>query len=252
MKKLGQWVEQKLGHQISRTTLRLLLKAAGLSWKKSKKVLAKADPGARAAFVIKFQAWYGQVCQGQLRLIYIDEVHLHQDLELGYRWSVKGEPDWVLSRCLPLQKRLNWYGAYDFSNGQCFIWHDDTCNGNNTIAFLTALLAWLGGDPNDVLIIWDGAPWHHHCTAVKDHLDQLGLAYEPLPAYSPDLNPIEGLWKWMREDLSQHHCFKHLYQLEFACFQFIDRINRDPEAIISRLWPRFSLDPSYEYALRSI
>ncbi|MCB0198496.1 MAG: transposase [Anaerolineae bacterium] len=26
----------------------------------------------------------------------------------------------------------------------------------------------------------------------------------PLPGYSPDLNPIEGLWKWMREEVTQH------------------------------------------------
>ena len=72
-----------------------------------------------------------------------------------------------------------------------------------------------------------------------------------LPSYSPDLNPIEGLWKWMREDLTQHHCYKYLYQLEHACLAFIERINLDPETIISRLWPKFELDPDYEKVLFS-
>lgn len=251
LKKLKQWVAQKLGRSISKTTLGNLLKAAGLSWKKSKKVLAKAAPQQRTAFIEQFQAWYEQVCRGQLRLIYLDEVHLHQDLELGYRWSIKGEADWVVSQCLPLQQRLNWYGAYDFSNGQCFIWHNGACNGDNTIAFLDQLKLWLGDDLSDVLIIWDGASYHHRCAEVKRHLDQLGLAFAPLPAYSPDLNPIEGLWKWMREDLTQQHCFKYLYQLERACLDFIDRINLDPQAIITRLWPKFALNPAYEAMLSS-
>ena len=39
LKKLRRWVEVKLAQRVSRTTLRTLLKQAGLSWKKSKKVL---------------------------------------------------------------------------------------------------------------------------------------------------------------------------------------------------------------------
>jgi transposase len=241
LKKLRQWVAQQMGHPISRTTLRTLLKAAGLSWKKSKKVLAKADPKERAEFVARFQAWYEQLCQGQVRLIYVDEVHVHQDLELGYRWSVKGEADWVVSHCPPLKNRLNWYGAYDFSSGQCFIWHNGACNGDNTIAFLDQLALWLGPTETETLIIWDGASYHNRCAQVQHHADTLGFCLVQLPAYSPDLNPIEGLWKWLREDLSQHHCFKYLYQLERACLDFIDRINLDPEAIITRLWPKFDL-----------
>ena len=251
LKKLRQWVEEKLERPISRSTLRTLLKAAGFSWKKSKKVLAKADPTARAQFVEEFQAWYAQVCRGELRLIYVDEVHLHQDLELGYRWSVKGEDDWVPSHCLSLDKRLNWYGAFDFTNGQCFLWHNGSCNGENTIAFLDQLLLWLGDDPSHTLIIWDGASYHSRCAEVQQHATQLGFTLASLPAYSPDLNPIEALWKWLREDLTQHHSFPYLYQLEFACREFIARINLDPLAIISRLWPKFSLDPDYEKLLFS-
>jgi hypothetical protein len=39
----------------------------------------------------------------------------------------------------------------------------------------------------------------------------------------------------MREELTQHHSYNYLYQLERACFDFIDRINLDPELIITRL-----------------
>ena len=132
---------------MSRTTLRTLLKQAGLSWKKSKKALGKANPKKRAEFVAEFQAWFEQVCQGQVRLIYIDEVHLHQDLALGYRWSSVGEADWVASHCPPLKNRLNWYGAYDFSHGQCLIWHQESCDSESTVAFLQHLALKWPADP---------------------------------------------------------------------------------------------------------
>lgn len=251
LKKLRHWLETGTGHRISRTTLRTLLKEAGLSWKKSKKVLGKANPEKRAEFVEQFQAWYGQVCEDKIRLIYIDEAHLHQDMDLGYRWSVRGEADWVPSYCPPLQNRLNWYGAYDFTNGQCLIWHQETCNSDNTVAFLQQLAQWKPDPDRQTVIIWDGAPWHNRASIVRLEAGRLGFKLIPLPAYSPDLNPIEGLWKWMREELSRHHCYRYLYQLEQACFDFINRINLDPNGIISRLWPKFELDPAYEKVLVS-
>ena len=69
LKKLRRWVEAKLGHRVSRTSLRTLLTQAGLSWKKCKKVLGKAKPEQRAAFVADFQGWFEQMGQGKLRLI---------------------------------------------------------------------------------------------------------------------------------------------------------------------------------------
>jgi len=252
LKKLRHWVGEKLQCSVSRTTLRTLLRDAGLSWKKSKKVLAKAKPEQRAEFVKKFQTWFEQGCQAQLRLIYVDEAHIHQDMASGYRWSACGEADWVASHCPSLKNRLNWYGAYDFSKGQCLIWHQDTCDSVTTVSFLKHLAQQWPPDPlQQTLIIWDGAPWHSRAACVRQAAETLGFTLIQLPPYSPDLNPIEGLWKWMREDLTQHHCYQYLYQLEYACLAFIDRINLDPDAIITRLWPKFDLDPEYEKLLFS-
>ena len=252
VKKLRYWVEKKLGHQVSRTTLRTLLTQAGLSWKKCKKVLSKAKPKQRAEFVAQFQGLFEQICQGKLRLIYIDEAHIHQDMALGYRWSAVGEADWVPSYCPPLRNRLNWYGAYDFTNGLCLIWHQEICDSESTVAFLQYLAQQWPPEPNQqTLIIWDGAPWHSKAAIVRQQAQNLGFTLIRLPSYSPDLNPIEGLWKWMREDLTQHHCYKYLYQLERACFDFINRINLDPLTIITRLWPKFDLDPTHEKVLFS-
>ena len=70
-----------------------------------------------------------------------------------------------------------------------------------------------------------------------------------LPGYSPDLNPIEGLWKWMREEVTQHFCHPSLQDLFTDCLAFIARINRNPDAMVSRLWPKFDLDPDFEKLL---
>ena len=75
------------------------------------------------------------------------------------------------------------------------------------------------------------------------------IAIVNLPGYSPDLNPIERLWDWMREEVTRGFCHQSVADLIAACQSFIGRINRDPVALVDRLWPKFELDPEFEAKL---
>jgi transposase len=250
LKKLCCWVESVLERKVSRNTLRQILKAAGLSWKKCKKLLSKANPEKRAAFVEQFQHLFERMCQGQVRIIYVDESHFHQDLDLGYTWAPVGKPLWRKSVCPPLSARINWYGAYDFTEGRVFIWHEGKCNSEHTVQFLQRLRQWIDDSKRQLVIIWDGAPWHRSQIA-RTQAELLDMQVIQLPGYSPDLNPIEALWKWMREEVTQHYCHLSLHDLFTDCLAFIERINCDPDAMVSRLWPKFDLDPDFEKLLLS-
>lgn len=94
LKKLCRWVESTLGRCTSRNTLRRILKAAGLSWKKCKKLLSKANPEKRTAFVEQFQLLFEQMCRDEVCILYVDEAHFHQDLDLGHTWADDGKPLW--------------------------------------------------------------------------------------------------------------------------------------------------------------
>lgn len=250
LKKVRRWVKQVFRCTVSRSALRILLKQNGLSWKKCQKVLKKASPEKRAAFIEAFQKIFAQVCQEEMRLIYIDESHFHRDMDLGYTWATTGKPAWRLSDCPPLSERINWYGAYDFSQAQCFIWNEGSCNKEHTVKFLHHLAEWLRPLSSPVMIIWDGAPWHR-AKLVQQAAADLGFILHPLPGYSPDLNPIEGLWKWMRQEVTFNHCHLTMRQLFDACKAFIERLNAAPDQILSRLWPKFQLDPDFEKLLLS-
>ena len=86
---------------------------------------------------------------------------------------------------------------------------------------------------------------------MQEAAAELGFTLQPLPGYSPDLNPIEGLWKWMREEVTRNHCHLTMRELFDACKAFIDRINAAPDQLLTRLWPKFDLDPDYEKLLLS-
>ena len=167
--------------ELRRSALHRLLQAERLSWKKCQKALKKADPQQRAAFIQQFQELYEQLFRHEIRLVYIDEAHIHRDMGLGYTWTERNKPAWRLSGCAPLAHRINWYGAYDFTAGQCFIWNEGNCNKEHTIQFLHDVNRRLDGKPGTVVIIWDGASWHR-AKCVRDAAAQLGFTLIPLPA----------------------------------------------------------------------
>jgi hypothetical protein len=273
LKKLGRWVQRRLGRTVGQTSLRRIVRAAGLRWKKCKKLLRKASACQRAAYMERFEALWARMRQGDVTVVYVDESHFHQDLDVGYTWATTGKPAWRVSNSPPLSARINWYGAYDFTHGQAMIWHEGKCNSEQTIHFLQRLHDWQGkmgqgemgqgemgqgemgqgahkGAHKPIVVIWDGAPWHRSL-AVRRQAQHLGIELIPLPAYSPDLNPIEGLWKWMRTEVTQHHCHASLDALSLDCQAFITSINQAPQVLVDRLWPRFELDPDYEKLLLS-
>jgi hypothetical protein len=141
IKKLQHWMQAAFGCKVSHGTVHEVLQENNLSWKKCQKVLKKADPAKRAAYMQVFEALYAQICQGKLRLLYLDESPFHRDMDLDYRWTECGKPAWRQSDCPPLHDRIDWYGVYDFANGQCFIWTRGRYNGENTAQFLKRVAA---------------------------------------------------------------------------------------------------------------
>jgi hypothetical protein len=74
--------------------------------------------------------------------------------------------------------------------------------------------------------IWDGASYHR-AQRIKAAAEVLELELVPLSAYSPDFMPVEYLWQWLREDVTDHTCYDKPSQLmgQVVCFE--QRINTE-------------------------
>src|SRR4051812_30342479 len=139
--------------------------------------------------------------------------------------------------------RASPYGLYLYNEGQVRLWPYPRANGDHTIEVLRRLRA---AFPNEALIVlWDGAPYHR-AKAVREAATTLGITLMPLPGYSPDLMPVEALWRWLREDVTYHHCHASAEDLTRRAGDFEVRLNRDPFAIADRLWVKDKLDPEEE------
>ena len=59
----------------------------------------------------------------------------------------------------------------------------------------------------------DGAGWHTE--SVVEEFDNLSII--KLPAYSPELNPIEQVWQWLRQNELANKCFKDYDDIVESC-----------------------------------
>ena len=242
LKRLVEWVKAKFNVSCCRQTIRKSLKKLGLSWKKARKLLNKANPHKRAEYLEQLQGLLGRALHQQELLVYIDEAHIHLDTDEGYGWSVRGERSWI-SSCSPGRAKVSFYGIYLYNLGEVRIFPYDTANGLNTIEILKSLKAEF---PDRVMnLVWDGAPYHRS-QIVKDAAQEHEIHLQPLSAYSPDFMPVEHLWQWLREDVTYHTCYQHPSDLIQAVDDFQHRINRSPISLGDRLWVKNHLDPEEE------
>lgn len=62
--------------------------------------------------------------------------------------------------------------------------------------------------PEPLIVIWDNGPAHHGPES-RAYLatPNLHLRLVALPGYSPDYNPDEGIWDWVRAEVTASTCF---------------------------------------------
>lgn len=77
----------------------------------------------------------------------------------------------------------------------------------------------------------------HHAKLLEPYLAELGGRLELvfLPPYSPELNLVEGLWKWLKADVINNVFYHSVAQIRKNVHEFMDQISQNPIRIIDRL-----------------
>ena len=80
------------------------------------------------------------------------------------------------------------------------------------------------------VITLDGAGWHQ--TGGRLHVpDNVSLLH--LPPYSPELNPVENVWQFLRQDYLANRIFKTYNAIVDACCEAWNALTADPDRIRS-------------------
>jgi transposase len=204
-KVVRQFIEQRCGIRLSRSTCLRYLHRLGFVYKRPKKRLLQADEAKRAAFVEEYAALLLEARATGAKIFFVDEAHFRADGDLRGKWVLQGHPALVDSTCPRWGEKASYYSAVCLETGEVeYMELTGTSSSATSAAFLQQLRA---NHPEPLIVIWDNGPAHGG-EDVRTYLTtpDLALRVLRLPAYSPDFNADEAIWAWAREEVTANTC----------------------------------------------
>jgi hypothetical protein len=150
----------------------------------------------------------------------MDEARVGQKGRTGFRWWVRGERPRGLC-----DRRFDWaylFGAVRPATGGDFALVLPEASTGTMQVFLNHFADALDEDAHAVLVL-DRAGWHgSRRLAVPP-----GITLAPLPAYAPELNPVERIWLFLRERFLSHRLLDGYDAIVAACCEAWNALTPD-------------------------
>lgn len=143
-------------------------------------------------------------------LIFEDECSLSNTATINYAWAPKGQQPLVAQK-QHKRERQTLFGTVEPLTGKVIAKASDNGNAKTFKAFLVKVLHEYKSKEKITMVL-DNVRYHHAKMLkpfLEHHKDKLELLF--LPAYSPDFNPMERAWWYMRKKISHHRYCQQLH-----------------------------------------
>ncbi|MVN22024.1 IS630 family transposase [Mucilaginibacter arboris] len=141
-------------------------------------------------------------------MVFQDEASLSNTATVSYSWAEKGKQPRINQKQRK-RERKTLFGCIEPETG--IVITDKADKGNTASFFSFLLLVVKKYHDRKVVMVLDNVPYHH-AKRLKPVLERykhrIELAY--LPPYSPDLNPIERVWWYMRKKITHNRYVQNL------------------------------------------
>lgn len=241
VKDICAYAQQRFGVTYSRSGMTDWLQAHNFAFKRPKKVPGKINPQLQEAFVKEYEALKASLKPTE-EVYFLDAVHPEYQSQAVCGWIQKGVQKTLQST--GKQLRLHFAGAVCLT-GMKFVTHEyETVDGEAMIHFLKHLEN--STDASKIYIIMDNARSNKN-KKLDEFLQTSKIEVRYLPPYSPNLNPIERLWKIMRESKTYNRYYESctVFFQEIRTF-FQEEVPKKAQAFASRITDKFQtvkLDP---------
>lgn len=211
-----------------------LLHRLKFTYKKSKLVPAKADKEKQEQFLKQLEELRANKCKDD-PILYMDGVHPQHNTMLAYGWIKKGQDNIIKSNTG--RQRININGALDAETHAIITREDERINAQSTIALLEQVeaaypLAAI------VYVICDNARYYRS-KLVGQFLETSKIQLVFLPSYSPNLNLIERLWKFMKKQVLYNKYYEKFDVFKQTTLDFFENIQRYKTELDSLLTNNF-------------
>ena len=214
----------------------------GFSYKKPKATPAKADPVQQEAFIQFYEKLLTETQEDE-PVLFGDGVHPTMATKVTYGWIKTGTSKPIATTAS--RTRMNLMGALNLETMQVITGSYETIDSATMVKFFDLLKKTYPKAPKIHLIL-DRGPYNiSHVT--REAARKRGIELHYLPPYSPNLNPIERLWKVMNEHVRNNRFFKSAKEFRKEITNFfevtwpkialssVDRINDNFQKFCSTL-----------------
>ena len=212
--------------------IRKLLKRNNFNWRKLNYKFVNADEEKRKDFLSNFKEFHDDI--SQTTLIFQDEMASRLHPNKGYIWTREEKP-FIETECS--HEKTYIVGGVSPTSGETFTLTNEKFNSLIFIQYLKLLLENIDGE---ITIVLDNSPVHHSKVVNQFVGDNKKLNLIFLPEYSPDLNPKENFWNYLRKKFLNNKVFKSVSEMAESAKEFIKKI---PKEVVKRIC-------SYDYLLR--
>ncbi len=194
VKDIAAYVRATFGIEYTPHGLRNWLRRHGFSYKKPAIVPGKANREQQEKWLVEYEKLRKALPEDET-VCFMDGVHPTHNVQPAYGWIKTG-----VRKEIPAntgRMRLNLSGIIDVISHNVLVQEDETLNAESTIQFFINVEK-AYPKKMKIHVFCDNAPYYRNAR-VKKYLETSKIALHFLPPYSPNLNPIERLWKWMKE-----------------------------------------------------
>ena len=131
-------------------------------------------------------------------------------------WFIKGKQRLISTYGKHLSLKL--LGVLNYATGKVTVQETETCDAQVFLSFLKKVLCEYFGE---IVMVLDNTRIHH-AKLLQPFLEEnprLHLLF--LPPYSPNLNPIEGLWRWLKDCCVNNVFYPKFYQIRLSVRVFV-------------------------------
>lgn len=215
------YVEQTFGVSYSVSGITDLLHRLGFTYKQTKAVSSRADEQAQLDFLDdQLPSILEEVAEGEAVAYFSDGSHPTHNTKTGRGWIKKGK-DFEID-CNSGRKRVNINAAVNALKPEHLVYDiTETINAQSTQRLCRQLLRKHPG--KTVYLICDNARYNRN-RMLQNWAQHQRVKFVFLPPYSPNLNIIERLWRFLRKQIINSTYYDTYSKFKSAIVHFLNNI----------------------------
>jgi transposase len=241
---VAAYVKEAYGVSYTINGITSLLHSLGYSYKKPKHVPGKANKEKQEEFIKKYNELKATKSEAD-KIYFMDGCHPQHNSQPAYGWIKKGTQKELKSNTG--RQRVNLNGAYNIEDHELIIREDESINSQSTIELFKQISQ--RQKAGMIYIICDNARYYKS-VLINQYLKtnkRIKLVF--LPPYSPNLNIIERLWRFLKKKITYNRYIEKYIEFKEKVMGVFENIDKYKDELMTLMTENFQiLDPKFSHS----